>query len=107
LDCATEINPSRTIRPKVVSTVRKDAPTWSANDRTFSGSVDSEARLFREALMISINLNFSPTRPNSCVFVALLTTISMGVCWVFIDLKIVFIDFLNPTQLFCCVLLGF
>jgi hypothetical protein len=81
------------MRAKVVSTVRKDAPTWSANDRTFSGSVDSEARLFREALMISINLNFSPTRPNSWVFVVLLTIISMGVCWVFIDSKNVFIDF--------------
>jgi hypothetical protein len=57
------------MRAKVVSTVRKDAPTRSANVRTFSGSVDSEARLFREALMISINLNFSTTRPNKWVFV--------------------------------------
>lgn len=95
------------MRARVVSTVRKDAPTWSANDRTFSGSVESEVGLFREALMISNKPSFNPTRPNSWAFVVLLSAFSMGVCWVFMGSGIIFIGFLSTTQLVCCALFGF
>jgi hypothetical protein len=94
------------MRARVVSTVRNEAPTRSANERTFSGSVASEVGLFREALRISNKPSFNPTTPIRWVFVVIFSAISSGVCWVFIPFNEVFIVLkpqLKAFVVFCTV----